>query len=99
MINSDLMKTAQKIVQQCMKEVEFLIKNADRINKLSDGVINLKKLDNFRDAITIVYMINQNNGILEHVKLDNIYTFLDKGFFNENQLDMFVYMNCVKYSK
>ena len=94
-----LLKTAQSIVEECMKQIEFLIKYSDDIKRESGGLVNLKKLDNFRDSISMVYITKQNKGILENVKLDTIFMFLDKGFFNETMLDMFVYTTSVKYNK
>jgi hypothetical protein len=98
MKTEQLLKTAQLIVEECMKQIEFLIKYSDDIERESEGLVNLKKLDNFRDAICMVYIANQNKGILESVKLDTIFMFLDKGFFNETMLDMFVYTTYIKYN-
>ena len=92
-------KIAKEVINECMKQVEFLIKNSKEISKRSGGIVNLKKLDNFRDAITVVYIAGQNKGILEYVSLDKIYMFLDKGLYNETMLDMFVYTLNVKYNE
>jgi hypothetical protein len=90
MKNEELLKIATRICKKSLEQIKFLIDNSDAIKKESGGMINLDKLDDYRSGITLVYLAGLNVGILEHTSLDTIFTFLDKGFFNEATLDFTV---------
>jgi hypothetical protein len=95
-MNADLVKIVEEILEESMKQIEFLITHADKINELSNNALNLKNIDSFRSGITIVYMANQNKGILSRTPLDVIFNLLDKGVLNETQLDSQVYIMNLK---
>jgi len=82
----------QRILKESLKQIEFLILNADKFKELSGGALNFHKVDNYRDAITLVYIAGLNKGILEHTSLDQLFMFLDKGVFNEMSLDSQVFV-------
>jgi len=97
MKTEEMLKLAERIVKQSLNQIKVLIENKDDIHKFSDGCIDLSNLNDFRSAITLVYMCGLNNEILEHTTLDHIFLFLDKGFFNEEILDFQV--SCMNYTK
>ena len=97
MTTQEMLKLAQRIVDKSLQQIKLLIDNSDKIKELTEGMVQLDNLSDFRSAITIVYMSGLNTGILEHTSLDKIFLFLDKGFFNESILDFQVSsMNYVK---
>lgn len=95
-MTTDLVKVVEQILKESMTQIEFLINNSKKINKLSGGAVNLNKLNDFRSAITIVYVAGQNKGILEKTPLDVIYQLLDKGVINETMLDSQIYIMNLK---
>lgn len=97
MKNTELVKTAQMILDESFKQIEFLIKYSKQLNDLTKGTVDTSKLNDFRSSITLVYMANQNKGILKNVSLNQIFMFLDKGLFVESKLDQRVYLLQLSY--
>ena len=96
-MNEQLIKTAENILDESFKQIEFLIKHSKELNNLTNGMIDTSKLNDFRSSIALVYMANQNKGILKNLSIDQIFMFLDKGFFNENLLDQKIYLLQLSY--
>jgi hypothetical protein len=89
----EIKKIAEEVLKECCKQIEFLIDNGHQIKELTGGMVNLSKVDNFRDALAMVYIGCDRQGtILEKVELGTLYMFLDKGLFNEMELDKYIFM-------
>jgi hypothetical protein len=92
---NELMDVANRILDETIKQITFLIDNSDKIKKKTGGMVDCSKIDCYRTGVTMVYLAGLNVGILENVKLDQIFLFLDKGFFNEIELDSQIYLKSV----
>jgi hypothetical protein len=97
-MKDDLLKTAENILEECFTQIEFLIKNGKKLKNLTNGMVDTRKICDFRTGIYLVYLSDLNIGILKHVSISQIETFLDKGFFNENICDQKTYILNLKYS-
>lgn len=91
-MNKDLLKTAESILDEVFYQIEFLMKNSNRIKELTGGMVDCSKICDFRTAVNMVYLTGLDQGILERVTIAHFELFLDKGFFNEFMLDQRVYM-------
>lgn len=92
----DYMKTAERILNECFLQIEFLIVNGKKIKEKTNGMVDTSKICDFRTGVYMVYLAGLNTDILEHVTVSQIEMFLDKGFFNEFICDQKVYILHVK---
>jgi hypothetical protein len=86
-----LRKTVELILDECYNQIKFLIKNSDKLFRLSNGIINTSNIESFRVGVYLIYMANMNKGILENVKIDLILKLLDEGVVDEMTCDKWVY--------
>lgn len=90
MSDKELLELAERILEKSLIQIEYLITNAKQIKKYTENMVDLSKIDGYRTGITLVYMCELNTGVLESVTLNDIFMFLDGGFFVENELDYIV---------
>ena len=95
---ANLKTTLERILNKSFEQIEFLIKHSSKIKELTNGAVDVSKIDGFRSALYLIYMAGLNTDILERVSLSQLEMFLDKGVFNEFMCDQSVFMLHVKYN-
>ena len=92
--NELMIKGAKMVINKTFDNIENLIKGQDVLK--TEG-IDVTKINEYRDFITVMYMAEMNDGVLKDITIDTIFELLDSGFVNEYECDTYVNKLQFKY--
>lgn len=91
-------KVIEKIIEDTFKQVDFLIRNSNRLKEMSGGMFNPDKLVTFRDYLAIIYLLKMNEGSLSKLGHKDYLKILDAGVMDEFMFDMAIVAKKEEYN-